>query len=148
MNDFDSATVVVNWLLQRGFTVCVEQEFEGLMGDYENLRFDIWLPHYNTCIEVDGQQHYQLCKNDSLEAFLKKREYGRRKELFCSKHGLLLVRIVYDELNHLDQSLKFLFYNSNRPRILQTAEPIAIYKSENIKYPQPQQVVQAQVVSQ
>ena len=108
VDNFDSADIVKKWLIEHGFSGWTEQSFEGLMGDYNLLRFDIWLPDYNTCIEVDGQQHYQACKNDSIEAFLKKREYGRRKEFYCLQHGIRLVRIVYDELNYLDRTLKFL----------------------------------------
>ena len=105
---FDSATIVKKWLVEHGFSGFTEQSFEGLTGYYSPLRFDIWLPDYRTCIEVDGQQHYQACKNDSIEAFLKKREYGRRKEFYCLKNGIRLVRIVFDELDYLDQTLKFL----------------------------------------
>lgn len=116
---FDSAQVVVKWLQDHGFTGFTEQAFVGLIGDYNPLRFDIWIPDYNLCIEVDGQQHYQSRYNDSIEAFLRKREYARRKEFFCVQHGIRLVRVVYDELNYLDQTFAFLlkekedrFFNS------------------------------------
>jgi very-short-patch-repair endonuclease len=105
---FDSAQIVIQWLQNHGFTGFKEQAFQGLMGDYTYLRFDIWIPDYNLCIEVDGQQHYQACKNDSIEAFLRKREYARRKEFYCLQHGMRLVRVVYDELNYLDQTFAFL----------------------------------------
>lgn len=105
---FDSSNEVVQWLKNHGFSGYTEQAFEGLMGDYTYLRFDIWLPDYNLCIEVDGQQHYQACKNDNIEAFLKKREYARRKEFFCLQHGIRLIRVVYDELGYLDQTFAFL----------------------------------------
>ena len=105
---YDSAKDVVTWLQAHGFSGFTEQPFEGLMGDYKPLRFDVWLPDYNTCIEVDGQQHYQACRNDNIEAFLKKREYGRRKEFYCLQHGIRLVRIVFDELPYLDRTLAFL----------------------------------------
>lgn len=116
---FDSAEIVIQWLKDHGFNGYKEQAFEGLMGDCTFLRFDIWLPEYNLCIEVDGQQHYQSRYNDSVEAFLRKREYARRKEFFCVQHGIRLVRVVYDELNYLDQTFAFLlkekedrFFNS------------------------------------
>lgn len=105
---FDSADEVAKWLTAHNITYTREQRFEGLKGEYDYLRFDLWLPDYNTCIEVDGQQHYRACKNDNIEPFLKKRKYARKKEFFCLQHGMRLVRIVYDEIPYLDQSLDFL----------------------------------------
>ena len=36
----------------------VEHSFDDCL--YKNkLRFDFYLPDYNTCIEYDGEQHYQ-----------------------------------------------------------------------------------------
>lgn len=111
---FDSKDIVIQWLVKNGFTGWTETSFEGLVGDCNiPLRFDIWLPDYNLCIEVDGQQHYQARKNDSVAAFLKKREYGRRKEFYCLQHGIRLVRIVWDELSYLDVTLGFLIQERN-----------------------------------
>ena len=111
---YDSATRVKQWLIEHGFSGYTEQAFEGLIGYYQPLRFDIWIPDYNLCIEVDGQQHYQARYNDSILDFLKKREYGRRKEFFCLQHGLRLVRIVWDELPYLDATLEFLIQERNQ----------------------------------
>jgi len=108
---FDSSVFVAQWLTEHNIKYTQEQPFEGLYGDYDYLRFDLWLPDFNICIEVDGQQHYQARHNDSIEDFLKKRDYGRRKELFCMQHGIRLIRIVYDELNYLDRTLGFLLQN-------------------------------------
>lgn len=105
---FDSATIVDQWLTAHGIEHTYDQPFEGLFGDHDYLRFDLWLPNHRICIEVDGQQHYQARFNDSIEEFLKKRDYGRRKERFCLKYGILLIRIVYDELPYLDKILGFL----------------------------------------
>ena len=105
---YDSADIVVEWLKKHGFSGYTEYSFSDLKGDYFPLRFDIYLPDYNLCIEVDGQQHYRACRNDSVDAFLKKREYARRKEAYCFNHNIRLIRIVYDELNYLDQTLDFL----------------------------------------
>jgi len=110
LNTFNSADIVSKWLADHGYEHTREQAFEGLMGYYDYLKFDIYLPSCNVCIEVDGQQHYQAKHplNPSIEDFLKKREYARRKELFCTQHGIYLVRIVWDELDYLDRTLAFL----------------------------------------
>lgn len=107
---FDSAAIVSQWLTDHNIPHTREQRFEGLKGDYDYLRFDIYidLETLKICIEVDGQQHYRACCNDNIEAFLKKRNYGRRKEWFCHEHGIFLMRIVYDELPYLDQILNWI----------------------------------------
>ena len=105
---YDMADDISKWLYAHNIQHFREQRFEGLMGEYDYLRFDLWLPDYRTCIEADGQQHYQACKNKDAEAFLKKREYGRRKEMFCLQNHMRLVRVVYDEIPYLDRTLGFL----------------------------------------
>lgn len=105
---FDSADRVAQWLVNNQILFTREQTFVGLMGDYEMLRMDLWLPEFCTCIEVDGQQHYQARRNDSIADFLRKRDYGRRKEFYCLQHGIRLIRIVWDELEYLDRTLGFL----------------------------------------
>lgn len=105
---FDSADRVAQWLANNNIQFTREQTFVGLMGDYDYLRIDLWLSEFYTCIEVDGQQHYQARKNDNIAAFLKKRDYGRRKEFYCLQHGIRLVRVVWDELEYLDRTLGFL----------------------------------------
>lgn len=102
---YDSKIQVTQWLDKYNIPYTTEQEFPGLNGYYGPLRFDIYLPNHRMCIEVDGQQHYLACKNDNIEAFLKKREYARRKEKFCLDHSIRLIRFVYDELPYLDRVL-------------------------------------------
>ena len=111
MNDnYDSSVIVQQWLRDHHIPFTTEQSFEGLMGDYNYLRFDIYLEQYRMCIEVDGQQHYKIDRtvNADVNAFLKKRDYARRKEWFCYQHGIFLMRLVWDELPYLDQILGFL----------------------------------------
>lgn len=108
-DDYDSSIIVQNWLKDHNIPFTTEQTFEGLVGQSgAHLRFDIYLEQHRMCIEVDGQQHYRACKNDNVNAFLKKRNYGRRKEWYCHQHGLFLLRLVWDELPYLDQILNFL----------------------------------------
>ena len=107
---YDSAAIVSQWLTEHNIPHTREQRFEGLKGEYDYLRFDIYfeLPDLRICIEVDGQQHYKKDHNIDDKAFLKKRNYGRRKEWFCYEHNIFLMRIVWDELPYLDQIMNWI----------------------------------------
>lgn len=69
------------------------------------LPFDFYLPEYNTCIEFDGQQHYELINhwNNNVE---KQKIRDNIKTSFCLNNNIQLIRIKYDE-NILDK-LSFL----------------------------------------
>lgn len=140
LNRYDSADKVSAWLTEHGYEHTREQAFVGLMGYYDYLKFDIYLPMYNVCIEVDGQQHYQAKHNlnKSIEDFLKKREYARRKEFYCTQHGMYLVRIVWDELPYLDRTLAFLQEMSPKP--LQPNPQVAEINTRG-EFGQPNEVV-------
>nr|DAN84840.1 MAG TPA: restriction enzyme [Caudoviricetes sp.] len=65
------------------------------------LRFDFYLPNYNTCIEYDGEQHFKECKlcKDSL----KDRQYRDNiKNEFCKNNNINLIRISYLDYNKID----------------------------------------------
>ena len=63
------------------------------------LPFDFYLPKYNTVIEFDGIQHFQL-----NEFFTNKIEFenlqkrDKIKTQFCNDHHIDLIRIKYDEI--------------------------------------------------
>lgn len=62
------------------------------------LRFDFYLPDYNTCVEYNGRQHYE-----SVECFggvsefknIQKRDTIKRN--YCDDNGIRLITIKYDE---------------------------------------------------
>ena len=70
--------------------------------DKTYLRFDFYLPEYNTCIEFDGIQHFKPIKNWRGEKGLK--DIKKRDEIknkYCDDNNIKLLRIKYNEKNNL-----------------------------------------------
>lgn len=77
--------------------------------DINPLPFDFYLPTFNTCIEYDGEQHYNDrgyktgLFSDSLE-YTKK--HDEIKSNYCKKNKIDLIRIPYWKFNQIDTILK------------------------------------------
>lgn len=72
-----------------------EKEFKGLK-DILPLRFDFYLPDYNTVIEYDGIQHYIPQEwMGGEQKFEKQKYHDGLKNTYCNKHRIKLVRISY-----------------------------------------------------
>ena len=101
-------TKVINFLntnnikyeLQKTFNDCVFKN---------KLRFDFYLPIFNTCIEFDGIQHFK-----SIEYFGGEEELytiqqrDKIKNEYCNKNDISLLRIKYNE-NIENKLLLYLF---------------------------------------
>lgn len=64
----------------------------------KQLKYDFYLPKYNTCIEYDGEQHfkkYRFEKNDDKLNIRKKRD--EIKNQYCVKNNINLFRISYND---------------------------------------------------
>lgn len=60
------------------------------------LYFDFYLPDYNTCIEYDGQQHFEPIELfGGLEYFKHQQENDNIKNLYCKTNHINLIRIPY-----------------------------------------------------
>lgn len=95
-----------------------EKTFDGCIGNGNyRLRFDFYLPDYNTCIEFDGIQHYSpafgWCNESRISiAFT----YDKIKNQFCINSNIKLIRIPYfdfDILNNEYISQHILFDSTN-----------------------------------
>lgn len=86
----------VDYVKQKTFSDCV---------DKRPLRFDFYLPEYNTLIEVDGQQHYResafggISKEQAKANFNDGKRRDKIKDEYCNNHGYKLVRIPYLQYN-------------------------------------------------
>lgn len=79
-----------------------QKVFENCKAKYK-LRFDIWLPEYNTCIEYDGEQHYKPIKFFGGKKSLKKnKQYDNIKNLFCINNNINLIRISYKQEQNIE----------------------------------------------
>lgn len=65
------------------------------------LRFDFYLPAYNTCIEFDGIQHFQ--KTSWSHDDFKQRQYRDSiKTKYCEDNNIRLIRIPYWDYDNID----------------------------------------------
>lgn len=72
------------------------------------LRFDFYLPEYNTCIEYNGIQHYTpITFFGNLEGFNINKKRFKIKEKFCKENNINLTIIKYDD--NIEDRLKNLF---------------------------------------
>ena len=67
----------------------------------KKLRFDFYLPDYNTCIEYDGEQHFK--ESNMCSDSLSDRQYRDGiKNKFCKDNNIKLIRIPYTDFNKID----------------------------------------------
>ncbi|MCP1159273.1 zinc-ribbon domain-containing protein [Bacillus infantis] len=83
-------------------------EYDRLVGfSGKSLRFDFRVTREDGSfflMEYDGEYHYRcVYEGDDFE---KTKEYDKRKNLFCMKNNLELVRIPYWEFNRIDDIVK------------------------------------------
>ena len=79
---------ILNILLKENIKFIREKTFSDLRkGKY---RFDFYLPKYNICLEIDGEQHFkQISKFQKTKSdFLKQQEYDRRKNSYCLANNI------------------------------------------------------------
>lgn len=67
------------------------------------LPFDFYLPKYNTLIEYDGEQHYSLRFEDTIDDFIKRKVNDGIKNEYCYFNNLPLIRIPYWEFNNIEK---------------------------------------------
>ena len=71
--------------------------------DKRILPFDFYLPLKNTCIEFDGQQHFQNIFGDV--AFENTKRHDKIKNDYCNNNGIRLIRIPYYDGNKIEDIL-------------------------------------------
>jgi len=72
------------------------------------LKFDFYLPEYNTCIEYDGKQHFQSIEIfGGKKRFIHQQKCDQIKNEYCKNNDIKLLRIKYDE--NIEEKLNFLF---------------------------------------
>lgn len=88
-----------------------EKQFPGLTGSTKNsrLRYDFWLPQFNTLIEFDGEQHFspvrtkgKISSEEAVKKHLACVKNDKVKNEYAQKNGYHLVRIHHSELPKLN----------------------------------------------
>lgn len=88
----------IKFISQYTFEDCINPQTNA------RLKFDFYLPEYNTLIEYDGAQHYKVSEkwNDTQEKLRKRQYRDKLKNTFCYKKCLNLIRIPYWNYNKLN----------------------------------------------
>lgn len=72
--------------------------------DKRPLPFDFYLPKFNTCIEFDGQQHFEPKFGD--KSFQDTIKHDKIKDEYCKKNNINLIRIPYYNSNNIERIIK------------------------------------------
>ncbi len=101
------ATILTNskiiFITQHTFDDCKYQQ---------KLRFDFYIPSYNTCIEYQGIQHYQPIDFANKGEQWAKNEYKKNqirdqiKRQYCKKHNINLIEIPYWEFDNIEDIIQ------------------------------------------
>jgi len=117
-----------------------EKTFAGCIGiGGKLLRFDIYIPEFNTCIEYDGPHHYRptiyggYTIEQATNNFKKQKQNDTIKNDFCTNNHIDLIRIPYTQ-NHPDATvLKYL--NTKQPeRFMYTWDDLSVDVKKIINY--------------
>ncbi len=70
------------------------------------LPFDFYLPNINTCIEYDGQQHFnQICYFGGQKSFNEIKKNDKIKTKYCQENNIILKRISFREFKNIEKIL-------------------------------------------
>jgi len=105
-NSSNGERSVMKWFDTYNIQYEREKSYSKLVGiGGSPLRYDFYLPKYNILIEYDGRQHFiPIISFGGLSGYLNTRNHDKRKNEYCDKHGIRLIRIRYDE--SIDETLK------------------------------------------
>lgn len=77
----------------------------------KNLKFDFFLPEYNTCLELDGEHHYMPVNFKGIDDARAKERHEYTKELdkikddYCKVKNITLIRIPYWDFDNITKIL-------------------------------------------
>ena len=84
-----------------------EYIFNDLIGvGNKNLRFDFYLPQYNTLIECQGEQHKRWIKGwQTKKDFEDLQIHDKRKKEYCKKNNIKLIEVWHYEIDKIEKIL-------------------------------------------
>ena len=86
----------------------VSQKIFDDLKDVRHLKFDFYLPDFNTAIEYDGEFHYYVinnCKNieQAENNYSNLVKHDDMKNEYCSSNGINLIRIPYWDYDRIEE---------------------------------------------
>lgn len=90
-------------LQEQQFVYEKEKTFSDLVSPKgHKLRFDFYLPDYNSCIEYDGIQHFENSFGKTDSEYQYYLQCDALKNLYCKNSNIKLIRIKYSDLELID----------------------------------------------
>ena len=87
---------IKQWLQKYLIKFIFQKRFSGCKNKTE-LKFDFYLPEYNTCIEFDGRQHFEpVSLFGGKISFQKIKKNDEIKNRFCLNNNINLIRVPFD----------------------------------------------------
>ncbi len=94
---------VMNFLTKNNINFKYQYSYPDLKNE-KLLPFDFYLIDHNTCIEVDGDQHFHYAfindKKKAQENLKRVQKNDRKKEKYCMDNGIGLIRIPYWQIKN------------------------------------------------
>jgi hypothetical protein len=88
---------ISNYLTDKNIHFTTQKTFDGCK-DKRKLPFDFYLPEFNTCIEFNGRQHYEVIDNwGGLEGLEDQQKKDDIKKNYCLNNKINLIIIKHDE---------------------------------------------------
>lgn len=97
-------TKVKQYLESKEITFVQEYTFDGCKHQ-RKLPFDFYLPDLNTCIEYDGEFHFNTRRTPLNDPSLQQKR-DAIKTKFCKDNNIKLIRIPYYEFKKIDEILE------------------------------------------
>ncbi len=107
---------VKKWLVSKHIDFIQQYKFKDCK-DKRELPFDFYLPKYNCCIEVDGQQHEEAVPFDgnidkSLQRLKITKKHDDIKNKYCKDNNILLIRIPQNKIERRHEEYKEILYEN------------------------------------
>lgn len=97
---------IKNFLLENNIYFIREKTFDGCTNN-KKLRFDFYLPEFNTLIEYDGKQHFKSIPYFGGEkTYVNTTKSDTIKNEYCIVNSIELIRIPYTQLKNITEILK------------------------------------------
>lgn len=106
-----------NWLISKHIEYVCQKTFEECR-DKRKLPFDFYLPKYNCCIEIDGDQHDKIVnfgdstKEELEKQFEKRKLHDKIKNEYCIKNNIKLIRIPQNKIENRHEEYKKILYDN------------------------------------
>jgi hypothetical protein len=96
---------IISYLESNNMKYICEKKFNDCK-QHTHLRFDIYIPSKNTCVEYDGEQHYRSVKIfGGDKAFMGCQIRDKIKTQYCLDNNIGLIRIPYWDFNNIETIL-------------------------------------------